>query len=322
LTQIILQSLRLVSSLAWESLLLLAVASGSLLSALKANSQLMAIYSITMATASIIMSGPSLLSDISILYIAITSAILGNRLSWRKLFSFGLAASYIGHLYCCATAVGAHGQDIASLFLSAIWLVFSVGFGYSVQSNQKGRRFTTTLSCLNAISLVGGLTLINGTHLAEKDQLILVGGGLIYLAISRWLHKRCEDQLTVVHSLLGLSLIDIAKVIHFSGQPLLSADIMERFLLATLGARFGIRSFRWFAVFMSGVILPLLGIGIESSTMEQTHLGFHSFPLCQDRILRYNGFGGGCMSYMGRREHKTASHVHHSRDTLILCCSL
>jgi hypothetical protein len=263
-----LPSVHVITSLPVESVLLIAVAGGSLLSAVRARSQLMAIYSITLATGSILLSGPGLLSDVSFLIIALVASILGNRQSWRVLFAFGLFCCYLGHFYC-ASAVSytfdTVQSDTASAFVAAIWLVFTIGLGYSVHATDTERKFITIMSLTNALALVAGVLIFPGGGMLNTIELLLASAGAVYLSAAKWLSRRSETQLTIVHSMIGLSLINIAKLVHFSGVDLVVVDIVEIALLGAIGARFGLRTFRWFAVGLTILLFPLLIVGANEN---------------------------------------------------------
>lgn len=265
-----------ITSLSLETILLMAVGAGCLISALQARSEVMAIYSVTLAAASILMSRPGLLSDTSFLIIAAATSILGNRQGWRKLWAFGMMACYAGHVYCSANAITVHDNMIASVFLCAIWLVFSVGLAYAVHTTELAREFTMIVSCFNSVALSGGLVFFSGRGMPETSEMLLTFAGAVYLSAARWLHNRKEEQLKIVHSLLGLSLVNIAKAMHFSGLPLLAVDIAQIAFLALIGAKFNIRTFRWFAVLLSVLLFPLWVNGAFAD--QHANLFFQSFP--------------------------------------------
>jgi hypothetical protein len=265
-----------IDSLPLETVLLMTVGGGCLVSALQARSEPMAIYSVTLAAASILMSQPGLLSDISYLVIAVATSILGNRNGWRKLWAFGLAACYAGHVYCSSSALFVNDQVVASVFLCAIWLAFTVGLGYSVHASKEAREFTMMASCFNSVALAGGLVFFSGRSIPETSEMLLTFAGAVYLSAARWLHNRNENQLKIAHSLLGLTLINIAKAMHFSGLPLLAVDVAQIAFLALIGAKFDIAAFRWFAVLLTLFLFPIwLGGAISD---QHAYLCFHSFP--------------------------------------------
>jgi hypothetical protein len=267
---------QVVNSLTIETILLMLVAGGCLNSALRARSQMMAIYSVMLATASILMSRPGLLSDISFLIIAVATSILGNRQGWQKLWTFGLLSCYLGHIYCSGQATNLGDNVIASAFLSAIWLVFSVGLAYSVHSSDQARRFTTIASFSNSVALAAGLLFFSGRGIQETSEMLLASAGSVYLSAARWLHNRNEEQLKIVHSCLGLSLINLAKFMHFSGTSLLSIDIAEIAFLGIVGAKYGLKSFRWFAVGLTLLLFPMWMAGAFGDS--QIFFGIAGFP--------------------------------------------
>ncbi len=249
-------AVRVIDSLPLETALLSLVAAGSLFSAIRASSEIMAIYSVTLASLTILITGPGLFSDVSFLIIATTTAILGNRQSWRKLFAFGLAACYLGHLYCCLSSPLSLSDNLyATIFLSGIWLTFCIGIGWTARVPDSARNFYTVLACLNAASFASLLAFFTDKSWGDLHQILLLGSGIIYLGLSRWLQQRDQEQLRTVHSLLGLFLLNVSKAMHFSGLTLLSVDVAQIALLAVVGLKYKIRSFQWFALALSGVFL-------------------------------------------------------------------
>lgn len=259
-----LPDVRVIQSLGVETVLLSLVAAGSLGSALRARSELMAIYSITLASITILMNGLNLFSDVSFLIIAITASILGNLQSWRKLFAYALACCYAGNFFCTLSHTLSTGDGIiATTFLSLIWLTFTVGIGLSMPVEEKAKNPLTILAVINAGLFATGLALFNRPELAGFHESIFAGAGIIYLLASRWMHLRNQEQLYVVHSLLGLFLINAAKSMHFSGMSLLFVDVLQIGLLAFVGLKYEIKPFKWVAVLLSAFFLPAWSFGLH-----------------------------------------------------------
>jgi hypothetical protein len=295
-------TVKFIDSMPLECGLLIGVAGGSLWTAMRANSEIMAILSIVLASSSIIISGPGLFGDISFLIIAASTCILGNRRSWNMLFALGLVSCYVGHA-CCSKAVFFANQPhesgpAATIFLSLIWLTYTIGIGYSLHVTPKARNFVTMIVCANAAAYGLLLTLCE-TNTHEVTEILLAASGAAYLAIAKWLSQRDQKQLSTVHSLLGLTLINGAKAIRFSGLTLVTFDIMQVALLATIGIRFNLRGFRWFAVLLSFTVLPMLiwNIGFASTTIV---FGLHAFPCAKSGLLATIVFAGLTYIYRHR----------------------
>ncbi len=274
-----LPDVRVVHSLGVETVLLSLVAAGSLASALRAKSELMAIYSITLASVTILMNGLNLFSDISFLIIAITASILGKLQSWRKLFAYALACCYAGNFFCTLShPMSTSDGTIATVFLSLIWLAFSAGIGLSVPLEEKAKNPLTILACINAGLFATGLALFNRPELANFHESIIAGAGIIYLMASRWMHFRDEEQFHVVHSLLGLFLINAAKSMHFTGMSVLIVDVLQIAVLAFVGLKYKINPFKWVAVALSAFFLPAWSycLHLYGHTAEVTN-GFAAF---------------------------------------------
>ncbi len=290
-----LPDLRVIDSLSVETLLLSLVAAGSLWSALRARSELMAIYSITLASVTILMNGVGLFSDISFLIIAITAAVLGSMQSWKRLLGYGLACCYGGHFFCSLFhASGTVNGTIATAFLTLIWFTFAAGIGLLVPSANNGKSHTksqssrseetvvsefdkpneasrnslTTLACTNAALFATSLALLNQPALVNLHESIFVLAGVLYLIASRWMQFQNEKQLYTVHCLLGLFLINAAKSLHFSGLALLTVDVLQIGLLAFVGLKYNINPFKWVAAILSALFFPLWICDVHSRVVE------------------------------------------------------
>ncbi|MFA6208080.1 MAG: DUF2339 domain-containing protein [Candidatus Obscuribacterales bacterium] len=269
-------SVNVIESLPVETALLTLVAAGALYSALKARSELMAIYSITLAAGTILINGPSLYSDVSFLIIAIAAAILGNTQSWRKLFAFALAACYIGHFYCSLSITPNHNERlILAAFLSSLWMVFSVAIGFSLSIPAQARNLVTGLACANAMLFAVGLSATTDKSVELIYQTIFVAFGLLYLATSYWLRSRDQAQLSTVHALLGLSFINAAKLMHYSGLTLLTIDVVQIALLTIVAIRYDIKAFRYTAAALTMAFI-LFWISGASRHQEQVIIGIHA----------------------------------------------
>lgn len=271
-------SVRVITSLPAETMLLILVAAGSLWSSLRARSELMSIYSIVLATITILMNGPSLFSDISFLIIAITTAVLANTQTWRMLFAVGLAACYIGHFGCSLNPnESIYDHVTTSIFLCTIWLAFTLGIGCSTRFAERDRNFATGLACANSLVFAGGLALVNDKALENLHQWIFAISGVIYLCMSGWLKKRNQEQLWTVHSLLGLFFINAAKVMHFSGMSLLSADVFQIALLAVVGLKYKLKTFQWVAGLLTVFFIPAWMLEM-STHVGEVAFGITAFP--------------------------------------------
>jgi len=268
---------RVISSLPVEICLLGLVAAGSLVSALRARSELMAIYSITLASVTILINGPGLFSDFSFLIIAITASVLGNRMSWRKLFAYAMASCYIGHFICGFTWSNWFAGNICtSAFLFAMWLTFGLGIGLSRATSKKESNYVTALASINALVLAAGLALTNTTASNTLHEVLFVAAGVLYLGTSKWLEMRKEEQLQTVHSLLGLFLINAGKCMHFSGYGLMAVDVLQIGLLATVGLQYQIKTFKWAAACLTVLLVPWWAMSAAMSTAASA-FGFNAF---------------------------------------------
>lgn len=255
---------RIVSSPVLETILLTGVAIGSFISAVRAGSELMAILSIALAGTSILFAEPGLLGDTAFIILAIVASILGNKFGWKRLFAFGLAVAYAGHYYCSQGLLSVHtvgtNDIISAAFISAIWLAFSAGIGYSIKTSedQKATKgsFITVVSYLNAAFFATGLFIFGHNLPTAWLETILAGAGAVYIGTANWLRKKDSTLLSTVYFLLGLAFLNGAKAMRFNGAELITLDIMQIWLLAILGIRFNIFSFRLFAYFLTLTFIP------------------------------------------------------------------
>ena len=246
---------KVISSLPLETGLLLGVAGGSMLFAVRARSELIAILSVALAGISILFSEPGLSGDISFLILAVSASILGNTQGWRRLFSFAMAICYFGHYYSSSILLGsaASAEDrlFSALMVSFIWLSFSMGIGYYIRGSAADRSYSTTISYWNAACFSFGLFIFCKGLDPNILETILAAAGAVYMGMARWLRKREESVLSTVHFLLGLSLINGAKAMRFSGLEVLTLDVMQIWLLMVLGLKYDIRAFRLVGAYLS-----------------------------------------------------------------------
>lgn len=248
-------SVQIIQSPAVEAIALCLVSAGSFISSLRARSELMSIFSLLLACGAIMMTQPGPGAGIVFVVLAVTASILGNRLHWHKLFACAIAACYFGIFFCRANpAVNAVTMCV---YLSVLWLTFSLGIGYSLQRSIKSKEYVIKISCLNAGVFGLGLLSLEGAIAKSTIELLLVATASIYFVIARWLYRHAQEELMTVHLLLGLTLINCAKAIKLSGLQLLSFDVMQIALLAAVGWCYNLRSFRWSAVVLTICFIPL-----------------------------------------------------------------
>lgn len=246
---------KIISSLPLETGLLLGVAGGSMLFAVRARSELIAILSVALAGMSILFSEPGLSGDISFLILAVSASILGNTQGWRRLFSFAMAICYFGHYYSSSVLLGEpfNPQDklFSALMVSFIWLAFSTGIGYYIKGSAADRSYSTAISYWNAACFSFGLFVFCKGLDANILETILAAAGAVYMGMARWLRKRDETVLSTVHFLLGLALVNGAKAMRFSGLEVLTLDVMQIWILMVLGLKYDIRAFRLVGAYLA-----------------------------------------------------------------------
>ncbi len=248
---------QVIYSLPVETFLLMGVAVGSLGWSVRARSEPLAILSMALAGVSILFSEPSLVADSSFLILAVLASFLGYRHGWKMLFAFAVGVCYFGHYYCSQgllhSAHAATDPLLSAIFIACIWLSFSIGLGYCTKLDQAKNSFVISVSYANAALFAGGLCTF-GTSLDKNVvETILAASGAVYLGMARWLHKRDCMSLSNVHLLLGLSLLNGAKAMRFTGLEMLSLDIMQIWLLMVLGIKNNISAFKYFAYFLLAV---------------------------------------------------------------------
>ncbi len=304
------QDVKLIHSLPLETLLLSVVALGSLWSALRARSELMAIYSFSLASATIIMNGPSLISDISFVIIALAASVLGNRQGWRALLAFALASCYIGHFSCLGSHLTLGEAGISAAFLSILWLIFGAGIGYSSDIPDKAKRFMTVLACINGLVFAAGLAWLNLILPVHVGEAVFVLTGIIYLATARWLTVRKQEQLSILHSLLGLFLINAAKCMHFSGLEFLAVDILQIALLAVVGSKFNIRPFSWVSMILAVLFMPIW-LACSMFHFSEVEYGIAAFRHVQLGLFAVSVFGS--LAYYQHRisESRVNKYIYH-----------
>ncbi|MBK7748586.1 MAG: hypothetical protein IPI39_15170 [Candidatus Obscuribacter sp.] len=140
---------------------------------------------------------------------------------------------------------------LSALFISFIWLSFSVGLGYSIRPGQTKKTLLSPSSLMPMrLFFTLGLSIFGKDLDQTAVETIFAASGAVYLGMARWLMKRDQKVLSTVHFLLGLALVNGAKAMRFSGMDLLTLDVIQIWLLMALGTRFDIRAFRLFAYFL------------------------------------------------------------------------
>jgi hypothetical protein len=137
------------------------------------------------------------------------------------------------------------------------------------------RNIVTALACTNAMMLALGLATTNDKSVEQINQIIFVVFGLLYLVTSHWLKGRDQAQLSTVHALLGLSFINAAKLMHYSGLTLLTIDVVQIALLSIVAIRYDLKAFRYTAVALTFAFL-LFWINGASSHQDQLVIGIHA----------------------------------------------
>jgi uncharacterized membrane protein len=245
-----------------ELALSLALSAAAMIRAVKCRSEVIAVLSATLAVYSICVSGPSLESNLPVVLIAALVSIVSIRQKWYGLFVWITLVSFIGHfsaskhVYSVFQAYKSYGEPITLAYLLTLWSIFNTAAFFTEETEEWQRQSIIAAACINAVSLLLGIILLTGHYLTEQRYLLIGAAGLFYLVSTPWLQRRKLKELTTVTLLIGLSFINVALWMKYTGTSMVLFDLFELALLAVIGKQYDIKSFRWFAIPLAVCFLP------------------------------------------------------------------
>jgi len=255
--------LKMIDSYPLEFGLLICVCAAALLHAIYRRAETIGILAVTLANLSIGLSGPSMMSNIPILLIAIMGSLVALRNNWYGLFIWLVVASYIGHGFASGDAYSYTSSTrletgwSACVFLSALWLIINVALFFAKEDTAWQRGVSVAVSCLNALAFGMCMLVLANDYCLQQRSWIFGGAGALYLWFA-WALGFCQlKSLKITGILIGLSFVNASIWMKFTGAPVAVFNLFEIGLLAVLGLRFDIKAFRWFALYLSFCLFPL-----------------------------------------------------------------
>jgi hypothetical protein len=204
-----------------------------------------------------------MISNIPILLIAIIGSLVALRNNWYGLFIWLVAASYIGHgfaggdAYSYTSSTSLETGWSASAFLAALWLIINVAMFFAKEDTAWRRGVSVAVSCVNALAFGMCMLVLANDYFLPQRSWIFGGAGVLYLFFAGALGFCQLNSLKITAILLGLSFVNAAIWMKFTGAPVAVFNLFEIGLLAALGLRFEIKAFRWFALYLSLCLFPL-----------------------------------------------------------------
>lgn len=253
--------LTLISSSIIELCLLTVVSAGAMYDAVRARSEFTAGQAITFAAIAICLSPTAMNPYLGLLVLVAASSCVSIRQGWYSLLLYATAAFYAAFAYITFNTGGASQVgDLTTLInLSAAWLLIHIGvyFGKVVPDHARLNLICATL--LNALigpAFAGRIIaqLMHTTDLVGYSY-AASATGLIYLFSAKLFDRKDDESLYILHQLIGLSFINIAKWSTSTLQPAVP-DIIQLGLLAIVGLRYKLKALTMFAVPLAIAIVP------------------------------------------------------------------
>ncbi len=241
--------LKMTDSYPLEFVLLISVSSLALMQAVYRQAETIAILAIALAELSIGLSGPSLISNVPILVIALFGSIVALRKNWYSLLAWLISTAYISHVFASSEAyfysVTTHIDTgwITGTYLLSFWLIFNSAIFFCKEETAWQRKISIVANCLNAIAFGMCAIVLAKYYFGQQESLFLGLAGVFYLGLAVVLDRRKLHQLKTTNLLIGLSFINAAIWMKFTGAPVVVFNLVEIGLLVILGLRSNIKAF-------------------------------------------------------------------------------
>lgn len=261
--------LKVISVYAVELVILAIICGAALVRAIHFKAEIIAVLSVVLSVLSVSFSGAGLISNVAIIVVAIVCSLVALRQSWYRLLYLGIFASYCGYSaasYPFSNPVTGGSTSLfttKSLFLFAYWLVFSVAVYFGQEETPSDRRKLVIAAVINAFA--AGLYTLALTDQRPVDlrATIFACAGLVYLISAPLLQQRKMHALKTLHLLFGLTALNSAIWMKWTGTPVLLENLAQLGILVWAGLKYEIKAFRWFAMFLAVVCFFQLFVPIE-----------------------------------------------------------
>jgi hypothetical protein len=217
-------AMRILDSLVFDSVLMLAVAIAMAAHTLRYRSQFVTGVAFLMGYLTCGLSQDTVYSLTASVMLAIGLVWIVLKMGWFELEVFGILASYLNHLYWLYRILGvhgAHGRDFpeyhASLaMLFFYWLIFRISYVARRIKTDFEEHVSTVAAILNSMLLLG-LLRFQSVH-PELAYLALFSIGAFELAFAVLPITRQRRRAFVLLSVIGSALILAAVPAHYAGQ--------------------------------------------------------------------------------------------------------
>ncbi len=261
--------------------LLISVCGAAMLQAIYRRAEMISILAVTLANLSIGLSGPSMISNVPILVIAVLGSLVALRNNWYVLFAWLVAASYIGHSFAGGEAYTYSASTSMSIgwaaaaYLSSLWFIINIAMLFAKEDTTLQRKTIIIVSCINALAFGMCMFALANDYFIQQRSWIIGLAGALYLILAPLVGVCQLNRLKTANILIGLSFVNIAIWMKFTGAPVAIFNLFEMGLLTAMGLHFDIKAFRWFALYLSICFFPLwLLLWVKDSYSQFT--GTHS----------------------------------------------
>lgn len=244
--------LHVIDSALLDFSILAAICTGNMIDAIRAKSEFTASQSTTFAALAIGLAAYYSYNPIVALLVLIAgSTYVSIRQGWYSLLLYSTAAYYATYFYLWyVIQQSSNWYWLATLGVG--WLLIHVGVFFAQSKPDLLRQRLVWISVINA--LLGSwfaswtLEVLNPGRGYMIATAIL---GTAYLSTSRAFEKKGDESLSALHQLIGLSFLNMAKWDRFTGETQAVINIIQVGLLASIGLRFNLKAFTWFATLMA-----------------------------------------------------------------------
>ncbi|HEY9871312.1 MAG TPA: hypothetical protein V6D08_19290, partial [Candidatus Obscuribacterales bacterium] len=261
-------AIRVIGEPAIDTVLLLAIAAGSMLHAVRRRSQTIAALAGLLGTFTICLTPVSYFTAAACALLNLGICATAISMGWSTLLIVGSLGFYGSYYFSGSPYAGLVGSPLqtgltlSALMLVPAWLMYNVSVPFFDEHEPGRKRALVALTSLNAFGFVAGMLGALDAFAPDMRSSFLIATGIVY-ALSLWaITKRNLPTISTINQLLALSLATVGVSEKLSGTWLTPFWLAEVALLTFLGLRYGIKEFRWFAAVLAPIALARV-VGID-----------------------------------------------------------